>query len=84
MMFTTHFQVYLFVNLLASGSCNTVQHEPESLRQGGVGYLESQLILKVFFDLEADIQIRKAEIADMKSNMKVCLFFALETHKKGS
>ena len=73
--FTTNFQVYLFIILLASGSCNAVQHEPEGLRQGAVGYLNSQLILKVFSDLEADIQGLKAEIAEMKSKYEGMFIF---------
>ena len=84
MAFTTHFQVYLFVNLLAPGSCNAVQHEPESLRQGAVGYLESQLILKeVFSDLETDIQILKAEIADTKSKYEGMFIVCFGKAQKG-
>ena len=77
MAFTTHFQVYFVINLLAycTCSCNALQKEPESLRQGAVGYLETQLILKVFSDLEADIQGLKDEIAEMKSKYEGMFIF---------
>ena len=61
---TTLFQVFLFVILMVSCSCIARTNEIQGLTQGDVGYLASQLILKVFSDLEADIQELKAKVAD--------------------
>ena len=59
--------VIIFIYLLSLCCCNIVKHEPEHFQQSSLGYLESELILKGFSDLEADIQDLKGELAEMKS-----------------
>lgn len=67
MSLTCIFKVLLFASLVVFCSCIAGKSEPECHRQGDVGYLASQLILKFFSDLETDIQELKAEVADLKN-----------------
>ena len=48
-----------------------------------MGYLESQLILKVFSDLETDIQELRAEIVEMKSKYEGMFIFCFGNAQKG-
>ena len=58
------FQVYMFVNFIASGSCIAGANELESLAQGGDGQLIYNLLLRMVSGLETDIKELKVQVGD--------------------